>query len=875
MKQIRKRSWALALALAMILSLFTGISARAEGEDKTGLAIAGVRWEENNPNPFFGNDDWFNKEYDIAIYDDNHISLGEIKGADDVSKIKDFSKIHILDSNNNVIDDENIAYISDSEMRWDEEQRQDVPVKLTSGIYKLRINALGTYKIVYDDLPGDSVTVNVTLPEFAVCSTDEMTPDTILANPWRDLFYTPGKSYYLVANPDIANMGWIKGMRVNLHGVIGGGTIDWKEDGYSPIEISIPEDFSDSIGDDFIEVFVRYDNDNEDRKCIRANCSQDGLIIADTEWRYDDVIKEERNCPRDINDEGRFGKGFGIGIYYNSPITLVLNKDGVRSYLTKTDLNKLSILDESGAAVTDPDIAQIKMDRYGYNKNANNPDAPWEWIEEDSKDVFTLLIHKSGKYFLKYTDGDYSSSVVIYADVPDMAIYGKKKISESYILGGDEVEYNDSRKTYYILFNDIEDEFYTEDLTITGIRYMEGDIENISVKTDKANDVVIVSISDEAIANADEFGINVSFKRIKTWYHFDEETGEKVLDTSDDPNYRNPLDEPDNRWFRFRPAEDVRAYSEEAKADVDAAEAAEKLVAELPDVREITVDNEDAIKAARDAYEGLSPAQKEIYSDSKLSKLQKCEEALDAAKAAKQEADKKAAEDAKKIADEKAAAVEAAKKDSETEAAKKAAEAAKKAAEDKEAAVNAAKKEADDKAAEAAKKAEDEKAAAVEAAKKADLPAAGDEICDKASKCVYAVIKASDGTSEGTVECVGPTKKTAKVVIPESITYNGIKYTVVSIGAEAFMDSKKITSVTIPVTVTSIGAKAFNGCAKLKTINIYGKNLKSVNKTAFKGIKKKAKFTIYVADKKTFNTIKKWIKKSKPKSAKYTMKTSK
>ncbi len=453
MKQIRKRSWALALALSMILSLFTGISARAEGEDKTGLAIAGVDWKENDPNPRFGNDDWFNKEYDIAIYDDCHISLGEIKGAN-VLKIEDFSKIHILDSNNNVIDDEKIAYISDSEMRWDEEQRQDVPVKFNPGIYKLRINAMGTYKIVYDDLPGDFVTVNVTLPEFAVCATNEMTPDTILANPWRDLFYTPGKSYYLVANPDIANMGWIKGMRVNLHGVIGGGTIDWKEDGYSPIEISIPEDFTDSIGDDFIEVFIQHD-DFDDRKCIRANCSQDGLIIADTEWRYDDVIKEERNCPRDINDEGRFGKGFGIGIYYNSPITLVLNKDGVRSYLLDTDLNKLSILDESGAAVNDPDVAQIKMDRYGYNKNANNPDAPWEWIEEDSKDVFTLLIHKSGRYSLKYTDGEYSSSVVIYADVPDTAIYGKKKISESYILGGDEVEYNESRKTYYILFKDM------------------------------------------------------------------------------------------------------------------------------------------------------------------------------------------------------------------------------------------------------------------------------------------------------------------------------------------------------------------------------------------------------------------------------------
>ena len=58
------------------------------------------------------------------------------------------------------------------------------------------------------------------------------------------------------------------------------------------------------------------------------------------------------------------------------------------------------------------------------------------------------------------------------------------------------------------------------------------------------------------------------------------------------------------------------------------------------------------------------------------------------------------------------------------------------------------------------------------------------------------------------------------VVIPSSVTYNGITYSVTSIGESAFYRCYSLTSVTIPSSVTSIGYAVFAYCSSLTSITI-------------------------------------------------------
>ena len=58
------------------------------------------------------------------------------------------------------------------------------------------------------------------------------------------------------------------------------------------------------------------------------------------------------------------------------------------------------------------------------------------------------------------------------------------------------------------------------------------------------------------------------------------------------------------------------------------------------------------------------------------------------------------------------------------------------------------------------------------------------------------------------------------VVIPESVTYNEIVYSVTSIGTSAFQSCSGLTSVEIPNSVTSIGYSAFSGCSGLTSVYI-------------------------------------------------------
>ena len=71
------------------------------------------------------------------------------------------------------------------------------------------------------------------------------------------------------------------------------------------------------------------------------------------------------------------------------------------------------------------------------------------------------------------------------------------------------------------------------------------------------------------------------------------------------------------------------------------------------------------------------------------------------------------------------------------------------------------------------------------------------------------------------------------VTIPSTVTYNGITYSVTSIGNHAFYDCRsQLTSVTIGNSVTSIGNHAFYYCRSLTSVTI-GNSVTSIGENAF------------------------------------------
>ena len=70
---------------------------------------------------------------------------------------------------------------------------------------------------------------------------------------------------------------------------------------------------------------------------------------------------------------------------------------------------------------------------------------------------------------------------------------------------------------------------------------------------------------------------------------------------------------------------------------------------------------------------------------------------------------------------------------------------------------------------------------------------------------------------------VSPSGYSGSVDIPEKFTYEGVEYSVTSIGALAFNsfgEYSNLTSVTIPNSVTRIEPEAFGGCSNLTSVTI-------------------------------------------------------
>ncbi len=72
------------------------------------------------------------------------------------------------------------------------------------------------------------------------------------------------------------------------------------------------------------------------------------------------------------------------------------------------------------------------------------------------------------------------------------------------------------------------------------------------------------------------------------------------------------------------------------------------------------------------------------------------------------------------------------------------------------------------------------------------------------------------------------------IVIPEKFTDNGVEYTVVATGANAFKDCVELTSVIFPETLTNVGRATFSGCTALTNFPLSEK-VDKIGTNAFEG----------------------------------------
>lgn len=106
----------------------------------------------------------------------------------------------------------------------------------------------------------------------------------------------------------------------------------------------------------------------------------------------------------------------------------------------------------------------------------------------------------------------------------------------------------------------------------------------------------------------------------------------------------------------------------------------------------------------------------------------------------------------------------------------------------------------------------------------------GSRVTDKKTKAVY---KITGTGSNKTVEYVKSTKKNAvSVTIPNAVKLKGKTYKVISVGKNAFRNSKKLKTIKIGKNVKTIGKNAFLGCKMLTNVTI-GRNVTMIGANAF------------------------------------------
>ena len=104
-------------------------------------------------------------------------------------------------------------------------------------------------------------------------------------------------------------------------------------------------------------------------------------------------------------------------------------------------------------------------------------------------------------------------------------------------------------------------------------------------------------------------------------------------------------------------------------------------------------------------------------------------------------------------------------------------------------------------------------------------------IIDKDERAVEVTSPLTDGTNRW----MGYPVPGGVLDLPAEVEYEGVRYTVVSVGERAFSGIVEITGLILPNTVTDIGAYAFSYCTALSGVLTIGEEVMSIGRSAFYG----------------------------------------
>lgn len=97
------------------------------------------------------------------------------------------------------------------------------------------------------------------------------------------------------------------------------------------------------------------------------------------------------------------------------------------------------------------------------------------------------------------------------------------------------------------------------------------------------------------------------------------------------------------------------------------------------------------------------------------------------------------------------------------------------------------------------------------------------------------VVEVTSPLADGTHRWMGHNSPRGVLIIPAEVEYDGIRYTVVSIGERAFAGCTDISGIVLPPTLTEIGASAFSGCISIRGKITIGEGVTSIGRSAFYG----------------------------------------